>query len=62
MIRLIYVLLTRKQEGQTDQGSRLSERSECERDPGWTEHRRVPVAQRRVAFSLLTFFWRSKRK
>jgi len=32
-----------------------------------TEHRRLPVAQRRdtdsrVAFSLLTFFWRSKRK
>ncbi|SFU33342.1 hypothetical protein SAMN05216350_101370 [Polaromonas sp. YR568] len=36
-------------------------------DPGWTEHRRLPAAKRRdadsrVAFSLLTFFWRSKRK
>jgi hypothetical protein len=36
-------------------------------DPGWTEHHRLPVAQRRdagarVAFSLVTFFWRSKRK
>ncbi len=36
-------------------------------DPGWTEHRRLPEAKRRdagtrVAFSLVTFFWRSKRK
>jgi hypothetical protein len=35
--------------------------------PGGTEHRRLPVAKRRVgdsrvAFSLLTFSWRSKRK
>jgi hypothetical protein len=27
----------------------LFERSEFVRDPGWTEHRRVPVAKRRVA-------------
>ena len=59
--------LRRGAEVQTDQGSRLSERSEFERDPGWTEHRRVPVAQRRVAdsrvaFLLLTFLWRSKEK
>ena len=52
---------------QTDKGERLSERSEFELDPGWTEHRRLPAAQRRdadsrVAFSWLTFFWRSKRK
>jgi len=50
-----------------DQGSRLSERSEFERDPAGREHRRLPEAKRRdadsgVAFSLLTFFWRSKRK
>ena len=50
-----------------DQGSRLSERSEFERDPAGREHRRLPGAKRRdadsgVAFSLLTFFWRSKRK
>ena len=50
-----------------DQGSRLSERSEFERDPAGREHRRLPEAKRRdaacrVAFSLVTFFWRSKRK
>ncbi len=50
-----------------DQGSRLSERSEFERDPAGREHRRLPAAKRRdaacrVAFSLVTFFWRSKRK
>ena len=60
--------MRRGAEGQTDQGPRLSEAlAEFERDPGWTEHRRLPVAQRRdadsrVAFSLVTFFWRSKRK
>ena len=59
--------LRRGAEVQPDQGERLSERSEFELDPGWTEHRRLPVAKRRdadsgVAFSLLTFFWRSKRK
>ena len=43
--------MRRGTQGQTDQGSRLSERSEFERDPGWTEYRRVPVAQRRVADS-----------
>ena len=52
---------------QTEQGERLSERSEFELDPGWTEHRRLPAAQRRdadsrVAFLLLTFLWRSKEK
>ena len=50
-----------------DQGSRLSERSEFERDPAGCEHRRLPAAKRRdaacrVAFSWLTFFWRGKRK
>ena len=49
-----------------DQGSRLSERRrrEFERDPAGREHRRLPAAKRRdaacrVAFSLVTFFWRS---
>ena len=42
-------------------------RSELERDPAGREHRRLPAAKRRdaacrVAFSLVTFFWRSKRK
>ena len=41
--------------------------SEFERDPAGREHRRLPEAKRRdaacrVAFSLVTFFWRSKRK
>ena len=50
-----------------DQGSPLFERSEFGRDPAKREHRRLPAAKRRdadsrVAFSLLTFFWRSKRK
>ena len=50
-----------------DQGSRLSERSEFERDPAGREHRRLPAAKRRdaacrVAFSLVTFSWRVKRK
>ena len=44
-----------------------AQRSEFERDPAGREHRRLPEAKRRdadsgVAFSLLTFFWRSKRK
>ena len=59
--------MRRGAEAQTDQGPRLSERSEFERDPGWAEHRWLPVAQRRdagtrVAFFWLTLFWRSKRK
>ena len=42
-------------------------RSEFERDPAGREHRRLPAAKRRdagcrVAFSLVTFSWRSKRK
>ena len=52
-----------------DQGSRLSERRrrEFERDPAGREHRRLPAAKRRdaacrVAFSLVTFSWRDKRK
>ena len=50
-----------------DQGSRLSERSEFERDPAGREHRRLPAAKRRdaacrVAFLLGTFLWRSKEK
>ena len=44
-----------------------AQRSEFERDPAGREHRRLPEAKRRdaacrVAFSLVTFFWRSKRK
>lgn len=50
-----------------DKGSRLSERSEFERDPAGREHRRLPEAKRRdadsgVALSLVTFFRRSERK
>ena len=59
--------MRRGAEGQTEQGKRLFERSEFELDPGWAEHRKMPVAQRRdadtrVAFLLLTFLWRSKEK
>ena len=41
--------------------------SEFERDPAGREHRRLPAAKRRdaacrVAFSLVTFSWRGKRK
>ncbi len=61
------VRLGRGAQPKTDQGSRLSERSEFERDPVFGEHRRLPGAKRkdpdcRIAFSLVTFFWRSKRK
>ena len=38
-----------------DQGPRLSERSEFERDPTWSEHRRLPAAQRRDADSRVAF-------
>ena len=59
--------LRRGAEVQTEQGERLFERSEFELDPGWTEHRRLPAAQRRdadsrVAFFWLTLFWRSKKR
>ena len=59
--------LRRGAERFADQGSPLFERSEFGRDPAKREHRRLPAAKRRdaasgVAFSLLTFFWRSKRK
>jgi len=51
-------------------GPQLSERNEVERvlrTPAFSEHRRLPVAKRRdtdsgVAFSLVTFSWRDKRK
>jgi hypothetical protein len=36
--------MRRGAQGQTDQGERLSERSEFELDPGWTEYRRLPSA------------------
>ncbi len=54
-------------QGLADQGSRLSERSEFERDPAKPEHRRLPEAKRRdadsgVALSLVTFFRRRERK
>ena len=39
-----------------DQGSRLFERSEFERDPAGREHRRLPEAQRRDADSGVAFF------
>jgi hypothetical protein len=50
-----------------DQGSRLFERSEFERDPAGREHRGLPAAKRRdaacrVALSLVTFFRRDERK
>ena len=60
--------LGRGAQPKTDQGERLSEAlAEFELDPVFGEHRRLPVAQRRdpdhrVAFSLLTFCWRRKRK
>ena len=47
--------LRRGAEDKTDQGSRLSERSEFERDPVLFEHRRLPVAQRRDAASRVAF-------
>ncbi len=59
--------LGRGAQPKTDQDGRLSERSEFEPGPTFGEHRRLPGAKRkdpdhRVAFSLVTFFWRSKRK
>ena len=42
---------------ESDQGERLSERSEFERDPALTEHRRLPAAKRRVADSRVAFFF-----
>jgi hypothetical protein len=61
------VMHRRVAQGWTDQGTRLFERSEFERDPTCSEHGRLPEAQRRdadsgVAFLLLTFLWRSKEK
>jgi hypothetical protein len=37
--------LRRGAQSQTDQGRRLSERSEFEPDPGWIEHRRLPRSE-----------------
>jgi hypothetical protein len=59
--------MRRGAEGKTGKSSRLSERSEFERDPVLTEHRRLPVAQRRdadsrVAFSLVTFLLAKQKK
>ena len=65
--------MRRGAQGPADQGSRLSERSETKRvraRPRWTRAPQVsPLARRaggdagcRVAFSLVTCFWRSKRK
>jgi hypothetical protein len=52
-------------QGWADQGPRLFERSEFERDPAQTEQRSVPGAQRRGddfgSPFLADFFWRSKR-
>ncbi|OYZ17450.1 MAG: hypothetical protein B7Y28_19245 [Polaromonas sp. 16-63-31] len=47
--------LRRGAQGQPDQGERLSERSEFELDPDWTEHRRLPAAKRRDADSRVAF-------
>src|SRR5688500_4711607 len=54
--------LGRGAQPKTDQGERLSERSEFELDPVFGEHRRLPAAKRRdpdhrVAFLLGTFLW-----
>ncbi len=59
--------MRRGAQGLADQGSRLSERSEFERDPAKPEHRRLPEAKPRdadsgVALSLVTFFRRRERK
>ena len=59
--------MRRGAQGKAVQGLRLSEPGEFERDPAFSEHRRLPVAKRRdagtrVAFLLLTFLWRSKEK
>ncbi|MDI1340013.1 hypothetical protein, partial [Polaromonas sp.] len=47
--------LRRGAQVQPDQDGRLSERSEFEPGPGWTEHRRSPVAKRRDADSRVAF-------
>ena len=49
--------MRRGAQGKADQGSRLSERSEFERDPALTEHRRLPVAKRRDADSRVAFLF-----
>ncbi|OOG41714.1 hypothetical protein B0B52_11345 [Polaromonas sp. A23] len=49
--------MRRGAEVQTDQDGRLSERSEFEPGPGWTEHRRLPGAKRRDADSRVAFFF-----
>ena len=60
--------LGRGAELKTDQGERLSERSEFELDPVFGEHRRLPAAKRRdaatrVAFSFAYFsFGEAKEK
>ena len=61
--------MRRGAQGQTDQDGRLSERSEFEPGPGWTEHRRLPRsvsegdADSRVAFFFAYFlFGDAKRK
>ena len=59
--------LGRGAQPKTDQGERLSERSEFELDPVFGEYRRLPAAKRRdpdhrVAFLLGTFLWRRKEK
>jgi hypothetical protein len=54
--------LGRGAQPKTDQGERLSERSEFELDPVFGEHRRLPGAKRkdpdhRVAFSFAYFYF-----
>ncbi|WP_296920391.1 hypothetical protein, partial [Polaromonas sp.] len=41
----------------TDQGERLSERSEFELDPVFGEHRRLPAAKRRDPDHRVAFFF-----
>ena len=49
--------MRRGAQGLADQGSRLSERSEFERDPAGREHRRLPGAKRRDAGSRAALLW-----
>jgi hypothetical protein len=59
----IAVMRRRVAQGQADQGARMFERSEFTRTPLGPSNAACPKGRRiRLAFSLVTFFWRSKRK
>ena len=50
--------MRRGAQGQTDQDGRLSERSEFEPGPGWTEHRRLPRSEAQGTQTAGSpFFW-----